>query len=216
LNKCKPLNILISAGPTREPIDPVRYLSNHSSGKMGYALAAAARRFGSVTLVSGPVALAVPKNCHVIKTETAAQMGKAMDKAFAKADIIIMVAAVADYRPAQVAKQKIKKTQETLTLKLIKNPDILKRLGRKKKAGQILVGFAAETQKVLAYGKKKLVEKNLDWIIINNVAKKGIGFGSAENAVTLVSKKGKTFHFVKQGKTALAAKLLATIINSPF
>lgn len=211
----KPLNILISAGPTREPIDPVRYLSNHSSGKMGYALAAAARKFGTVTLVSGPTNLAAPKNCRVIKIETAAQMLKAMTQEFAKANLIIMVSAVADYRPAQVAKQKIKKTQATLTLKLIKNPDILKRLGSKKKPEQTLVGFAAETQKALAYGKKKLVEKNLDWIIINNVAKKGIGFGSAENEVTLVSRHGKTTHFGRQSKAALATKLLTVIAKSP-
>jgi phosphopantothenoylcysteine decarboxylase/phosphopantothenate--cysteine ligase len=206
------LRILISAGPTREPIDPVRYLSNFSSGKMGYALAQAAMQIGDVTLVTGPVALNPPRGCRVIPVLTAKEMLTAMTKEFKNADITIMVAAVADYRPAIVARQKIKKTKGTLTLKLIKNPDVLKTLGARKKANQILVGFAAETKNVLAYGKKKLREKNLDWIVINNVAKKGIGFGSDDNEIILVGRDEQILKMRKAAKTHVAELILAAIL----
>jgi phosphopantothenoylcysteine decarboxylase/phosphopantothenate--cysteine ligase len=209
----EPLHILISAGPTREPIDPVRYLSNHSSGKMGYAIAQAALEAGHcVTLVTGPTALKAPLGCEVIQIETANDMHKAMLKKFPKADVTIMVAAVADYRPETVAAQKIKKTKDTLTLKLVKNPDILKALGQKKKKKQILVGFAAETQNAIAYGQKKLKEKKLDWIAVNNVAKKGIGFGSEENEVTLLSAKGEQKTLKQNQKNLIAKKILEVIL----
>lgn len=204
-------NILVCAGPTQEKLDPVRYLSNHSSGKMGYALAQAAKKYGHVVLVSGPTALKAPQNCKFIPVVTAREMEKEMLKQFPKADLTIMVAAVADYRPETVARQKIKKTADTLILRLVKNPDILKKLGERKKNNQILVGFAAETQNALAYGRKKLAEKNLDWIVVNNVAKKGIGFGAEENEAVLLSRGGKTIPFAKQDKKRLAAKLLELI-----
>jgi phosphopantothenoylcysteine decarboxylase/phosphopantothenate--cysteine ligase len=211
--KRKRLHILISAGPTREAIDPVRYLSNHSSGKMGTALAEAAAKEGHrVTLVSGPTALAAPRGVCLVNVTTALEMRQAVLEGSQKSDVIFMVAAVADYRVAKIAQQKIKKKNETLTLKLIKNPDILSELGRRKKSHQILVGFAAETHKHLSYAQKKLRIKNLDWIVLNDVADKKIGFGSDENAVTLLSCAGEKIVFKKQSKKKLAQKIIREII----
>lgn len=209
----KSLNVLISAGPTREAIDPVRYLSNHSSGKMGYALAAAAQKFANVTLVTGPTALPKPKGCKIIEVESAQDMLVAMQNHFAKNDVTIMVAAVADYRASKIATQKIKKTKNTLTLKLVKNPDILKTLGQRKKSRQLLVGFAAETENELAYGKKKLREKNLDWIAVNHVARTDIGFGSDQNEITLLNKDGKQIEIKKSSKATVAKRMLKAILN---
>ncbi|MBI4411104.1 MAG: phosphopantothenoylcysteine decarboxylase, partial [Deltaproteobacteria bacterium] len=144
------LTFLITAGPTQEPVDPVRYLSNRSSGKMGYALAKAARAMGHrVLLISGPTSLAVPKGVKLLSITTASDMHRAVMRNFRTADVIIKVAAVADYRPAWTQSKKIKKTGKPLTLKLIPSPDILKELGRKKRKNQILVGFAAETDRGL-------------------------------------------------------------------
>lgn len=207
-------HLLISAGPTLEPIDPVRYISNHSSGKMGYALAKAALDMGwRVTLVTGPVALVPPQGCLVIHVETAKQMERAMLAAYRTANITISVAAVADYRPAQTSRRKIKKTRDHFTLRLVKNPDILEKLGRLKKAEQILVGFAAETHSVLKYGREKLVRKNLDWIVVNNVAKKGIGFGTDDNAVVMINGNGDTITLPRQKKISLAKKILQQILT---
>lgn len=207
-------HILISAGPTREAIDPVRYISNHSSGKMGYAIAKAALDLGcKVTLVSGPANLEPPNGCVFKPVVSASEMRSAMIKELSNADVIISVAAVADYRVKKTARHKIKKTADTMQLTLVKNPDILAEMGRKKSAQQILVGFAAETRNALRFGREKLVRKNLDWIVINNVAQKGIGFGSEDNAVTLLSREGTSIPFKKQNKHSLAKKLLKTICS---
>lgn len=212
--KRKRLQVLISAGPTREAIDPVRYLSNHSSGKMGYALAEAAAKQGHVvTLVSGPTALTVPVGVNFVSVTTALEMRRALFNYAKKADVILMVAAVADYHVAKIAKQKIKKKSATLTLKLIKNPDILSELGQRKKNHQTLVGFAAETNKHISHAQKKLRTKNLDWIVLNDVANKKIGFGSDENAVTLLSREGEKIVFKKENKKILAQKILRRIVS---
>ena len=207
------LKILITAGPTIEPIDPVRFISNHSSGKMGYALAEAAAKLGhSVTLVSGPVHLPCPTSVKRIEVKTAQEMQKAVLKISSKMDVIIKAAAVGDYRVEKLARHKIKKTQDVLTVRLVKNPDILKKLGEIKKTGHILVGFAAETQNWEKNALSKLKKKNCDWLVLNNVAQKGIGFGSDNNAVTLYSQLGEKTHFSKSSKKAIARKILRKIL----
>ncbi len=181
-------NILVTAGPTREAIDPVRYITNRSSGKMGYAIAAAAqRRGGRVTLVSGPVHLTAPAGVNLIGVETASEMRQAVLDAYDTADIVIKAAAVADYRPVQAAAHKLKKNAGGLTLLLEENADILKELGNKK-SRQILVGFAAETDDMLANAQKKLAEKNLDLIVANDVTKPGAGFDVDTNILTIISR----------------------------
>jgi phosphopantothenoylcysteine decarboxylase/phosphopantothenate--cysteine ligase len=208
------LTFLITAGPTQESFDPVRYFTNHSSGKMGYALATTAKKMGhNVILISGPTALAKPQGVQFIPVITAKEMYTAVMKNFGKADVILKVAAVADYRPIHVAKQKIKKFGKFLTIHLILNPDILKELGKKKRANQILVGFAAETRNGLHYAQKKLKEKNCDWIVLNNVSKKGIGFGAEENEVTLLSRSGNKFSLNRASKKAIAQQILQNIIE---
>lgn len=208
-NKAKIFTVLITAGPTQEPLDPVRYLSNRSSGKMGYALAEAAHKKGhAVILISGPTIIPQPKGVKIISVETAKQMYKAVFKYFKKADVIIKTAAVADYHPAIQAKQKIKKEKNTLMLRLVKNPDILKELGRKKNPNQILVGFAAETEHLIQNAKKKLIQKNCDWIVANRVGKKETGFNSDWNQVTLISKTGRLIRLQKTPKKKLAPLIL--------
>jgi len=180
--------ILVTAGPTVEPIDPVRYITNRSSGKMGYAIAVAAReRGGEVTLVSGPVHLTVPAGVNLVRVETAEEMLQAVLNAYDTADIVIKAAAVADYRPVRAAEHKLKKDSADLTLVLEENADILKELGSKK-SRQILVGFAAETEDLLTNAQKKLVEKNLDLIVANDVTKPGAGFDVDTNILTIISK----------------------------
>lgn len=182
--------ILITAGPTQEPIDPVRYIGNRSTGKMGYSIAGIAASLGAdVTLISGPVALEAPKNVNVIRVNTAAEM---YAETLALADIYdigILSAAVADFRPANVAVEKIKKNGAVggdLTIALEKTEDILKSLGAKKKQGQILVGFALETENALENAKKKREDKNCDMIVLNSLRDEGAGFGHDTNKVTLV------------------------------
>lgn len=205
----KSLRILITAGPTRENIDPVRFISNRSSGKMGYALAEAAQKLKlKVSLITGPVSIPSPENISVSCVESAEEMFQAVKKQFAKNDIIIMAAAVADYRPALASTSKIKKTKDTLTLKLIKTPDILKHLGSQKKPRQLLVGFAAETNELLRNAKKKLLSKNLDLIVANEVGKKGSGFESDENKVTVIESSGKIHRWPKMSKKRLGVRLL--------
>ncbi len=183
------LRLLITAGPTQEPIDPVRFISNHSSGKMGYALASAAVEAGAyVTLISGPVDLAVPKAVEVIQVSTALQMYEAVMAQLARTDIFVGVAAVADYRMASVAEDKIKKTADTLTLELVRNPDILAAV--KQQAPQIYcLGFAAETRELLTQARAKLQGKGVDMIAANWVGEhaQGGGFASEHNAVVLCS-----------------------------
>lgn len=203
------MNCLISAGPTREWIDPVRFLSNPSSGKMGYALARAAVDRGmQVTLVSGPTALKAPAGAEVLYVQTAREMQEAMSQRFAKADLIIMAAAVSDHRPETRSKQKQKKEQMRMTLDLVANPDILMELGKQKKNGQTLVGFAAETENLLPNARRKLREKNLDWIVANDVSEKDRGFQSDFNKISLLSKEQNEMDFEYQEKNSLARKIM--------
>jgi phosphopantothenoylcysteine decarboxylase/phosphopantothenate--cysteine ligase len=180
------MKLLITAGPTREPLDPVRFLSNRSSGKMGYALAeAAAARGHEVTLVSGPVALPPPEDVQVVRVVTAADMLAAVKLHLAKCDTLIMAAAVADWRPARVAKRKMKKgVEQRMTLELRRTPDILKTIAPLK-GKKTFIGFAAETHNVRAEAKRKLREKNLDLIVANDVTAPGAGFEVETNRVTI-------------------------------
>ncbi|MCP4681631.1 MAG: bifunctional phosphopantothenoylcysteine decarboxylase/phosphopantothenate--cysteine ligase CoaBC [Desulfobacterales bacterium] len=186
------LNILVTAGPTEEPFDPVRYISNRSTGKMGYALAKAAKRRGaSVTLVSGPTALPAPYGVGFRGVRTAEEMRVAVFKGMSDCDIIIKAAAVSDFRPKYNAGQKIKKGPEDLSTDLIRNPDILAELGQKKKEHPcILLGFAAETEDLLANAEKKLRAKNLDMIVANDVSRSDAGFEADTNIVKLISRDG--------------------------
>jgi phosphopantothenoylcysteine decarboxylase/phosphopantothenate--cysteine ligase len=196
--------LLITAGPSREPLDPVRYISNRSSGKMGYALArAAVRRGAEVTLISGPTALAPPPGARLISVTTAAEMRDAVIKEFAQCTAIVMAAAVADYRPARVADQKMKRGKEPVELRLEPNPDILKELSDKKD-GKLLVGFAAETEELTANAEKKLREKNLDMIIANNVAEAGSGFDGDTNIATILDCTGAKRSLPLMSKDELA------------
>ncbi|MDR3089205.1 MAG: bifunctional phosphopantothenoylcysteine decarboxylase/phosphopantothenate--cysteine ligase CoaBC [Desulfobulbaceae bacterium] len=181
--------ILVTAGPTREAIDPARFLSNRSSGKMGYALARAAMARGAeVVLVSGPSALPDPAGVRVRRVISALDMYEAVLAEAADADVVIKAAAVADYRPATVFDEKVKKDQIDTSLSLIANPDILLELGRRKRPGQILIGFAAETRNLEAAGRKKLAAKNLDLIAVNNVKAAGGGFEAETNQLLLIGR----------------------------
>ena len=204
--------VLITAGPTREPIDPVRYLSNRSSGKMGYAIAEAARlRGAAVTLVSGPTALPAPGGVEVVWVETAAQMRDAVLPRAETADVIIAAAAVADFRPAEAAAQKMKKDQTAPTLPLAANDDILAQLGQRKRPGQTLVGFAAETEDAAAHARQKLDAKNLDWIVANDVTQAGAGFDGDTNIVTLLGRGGAEIALPLLTKREVAERLLDTL-----
>ena len=201
--------ILITAGPTRELIDPVRFLSNRSSGKMGYALAEAAIQAGHhVTLISGPVSLKPPRKVLFHGVETTAQMYQQVIREAQKANIIIMAAAVSDYQPVRTANQKIKKRKASFVLTLKKTPDILQKLGQCKKPTQLLVGFAAETHHLLSYAKTKLKLKNLDFIVANKVGIDGQGFESNNNQAALLGRGGYTHRFQKMTKYQLAKKLI--------
>ncbi|GAB3111114.1 bifunctional phosphopantothenoylcysteine decarboxylase/phosphopantothenate--cysteine ligase CoaBC [Aestuariicella hydrocarbonica] len=180
-------SVVITAGPTREAIDPVRYISNHSSGKMGYALAQAAIEAGAnVTLISGPTNLAPPQRCHFVSINSAQEMYDAAMSSLSDCDLFIASAAVADYRPASAAEQKIKKTgQDTMSIELVKNPDIVTAVAASRPR-PMTVGFAAETQDVISYARDKLTRKKLDVVIANDVSQTGIGFNSDDNAVTVV------------------------------
>jgi phosphopantothenoylcysteine decarboxylase/phosphopantothenate--cysteine ligase len=196
--------LLITAGPSREPLDPVRYISNRSSGKMGYALArAAVRRGAEVTLISGPTALEPPAGVRLIPVTTAAEMRDAVIKEFAQCTAIVMAAAVADYRPARVADQKMKRGKGPVELRLEPNPDILKALSDQK-SGKLLVGFAAETEELIANAEKKLREKNLDMIIANNVAEAGSGFDGDTNIATILDRTGAKRSLSLMSKDELA------------
>ena len=185
--------VLVTAGPTREPLDPVRYLTNRSSGRMGYAIAkAAACRGASVTLVSGPTALPEPAYMEFVPIETAQQMFDAVTARADDMDIIIKAAAVADYRPAEVADNKIKKKDGELSLPLTRTRDILGTLGASKRPGQVLCGFSMETENMLENSRSKLQRKNLDMIAANNVKVAGAGFGVDTNVLTLITADGET------------------------
>ena len=203
--------ILVTAGPTHEPIDPVRFIGNRSSGKMGFAIAnAAAQRGGSVTLISGPVALATPKNVSRIDVETAEQMREAVMIQVKKCDAVIMSAAIADYTPKKPAVNKLKKSESPasgLTLELTPTSDILGDLGSKK-SGVILVGFALETQNELANAKEKLRKKNCDLIVLNSTRDEGSAFGAETNVVTLIGKNGKVEKLSRMPKFDVATEIL--------
>jgi phosphopantothenoylcysteine decarboxylase / phosphopantothenate---cysteine ligase len=196
--------LLITAGPNREPLDPVRYISNRSSGKMGYALArAAARRGAEVTLVSGPTALEPPAGARVIAVTTALEMRDAVLKEFAQCTAIVMAAAVADYRPVTVADRKMKRDKGPVELRLEPNPDILSELGRKKN-DKLLIGFAAETEELAVNAEKKLREKNLDMIVANNVAETGSGFDGDTNIAMILDRTGAKRSLPLMSKDELA------------
>jgi len=208
------MRIVISAGPTREAIDPVRFITNRSTGKMGYAIAEAARERGLiVTLVSGVVDLTPPDGVEFVQIESAADMAKAMKKAAGTADIIIMAAAVADYRPKQYSTSKIKKSDGDMYIELERTEDILLSLGKNKKPGQLLIGFAAETDDLLKNAQSKLERKNLDYIAANIVGVPGRGFAADTNAITLIGKDGSMTEFALQSKKDLAGSLLDFIIK---
>ena len=180
--------ILVTAGPTQESLDPVRYITNHSSGKMGYSIAkVAANRGADVILVSGPVNIPVPNHVKIIKVISAKDMFEAVKKEYMNCDIIIKAAAVADYRPKTYSDNKLKKKDNELSIELERTDDILKYLGENKK-GQILVGFSMETDNMIENSKQKLIKKNLDMIVANNLKDKGAGFGTDTNLVTLITK----------------------------
>jgi phosphopantothenoylcysteine decarboxylase/phosphopantothenate--cysteine ligase len=201
--------IVVSAGPTRERIDPVRYISNRSSGKMGYAIAEAARARGaSVTLVSGPVFLDAPLGVNVIDVESASEMKTAMEARAGEADIVVMAAAVADYRAEIPAAGKIKKDAAKLQVSLVRNDDILAALGRVKSARQVLVGFAAETDDVIAHGQEKLKRKGADLFVANDVARSDIGFSADENEVHLLFTDGRAVKVEKAPKLKIAHAIL--------
>lgn len=182
--------VVVTAGPTREFLDPVRFISNRSSGKMGYAVAEAAYRRGAeVILISGPTAVPPSTGIDCRYVETAMEMHEAVLAVFDQADIVIMTAAVADYRPETVSSHKIKKKADQFTFPLVKNPDIALELGRRK-SRQILVGFAAETDDNLSHARQKLADKNLDLIVANNILEKGAGFEGDTNVVTLLNRDG--------------------------
>lgn len=208
------LRVLVTAAGTREPIDPVRYVGNRSSGKMGYAVAQmAAERGADVLLISGPSALAVPPNVRIVKVETTNEMLEACLAAYGDVDIVIKAAAVADYRPRDVADQKIKKkTDDALTVVMDKNPDILKTLGAKKEQ-QVLVGFAAETQNLLANAREKVVKKNLDMIVANDVTAAGAGFNSDTNIVKFLFANGEVRELEQMPKVDVANKILDEAIR---
>lgn len=207
-------NILISAGPTYEALDPVRFIGNHSTGKMGIAIATeCVQRGATVTLVLGPTAEKAASNVTLLRVKTAAEMLDACVSNFAEMDIAILCAAVADYTPVNVATEKIKKNENIFTLELKKTIDILKTLGGLKKQNQLLVGFALETENEKENALKKLEAKNADFIILNSMKDEGAGFGYSTNKITIFDKKGNTFNFDKKEKNAVASDIIETILN---
>lgn len=208
--------VMITAGPTYEKIDPVRFIGNYSSGKMGYALAeAAARRGAEVTLVSGPVALTTENPAiTVVKVESARQMLDACLRAFPDSDIAIMCAAVADYAPAEAAESKIKREHDEVpSIRLVKNPDIAASLGKGKRPGQILAGFALETDHEFGNACEKLERKNLDLIVLNSLRDSGAGFGTDTNKVSIITRSGNRTDFPLKSKAEVADDILNAIMS---
>lgn len=201
-------HVLVSAGPTREAIDPVRYLSNRSSGKMGYAIARVARRRGAaVTLITGPTELPLPEGVDSVRVETAAEMGAALASAFPRATVLIMAAAVADYRPRRPAASKLKKHGPTLTLELERTADLLASLARRK-GHRLVIGFAAETGEPTVEAQRKLRDKRLDLIVANDVTAPGAGFGADTNVVQLLEPDGRVQALPLMPKEAVAERIL--------
>lgn len=203
--------VIITAGPTREKIDPVRFISNHSTGKMGYAVAEAARAEGAeVVLISGPVQIPEPAGIHVVKVETAEEMYEAVISGYSSADVVIKTAAVADYRPKSTFVHKIKKLPGDAVLELERTKDILYELGQRKE-NQLLIGFAAETDHLDEYAQKKLQAKNADMIVANNVKTAGAGFGSDTNIVTLYKRNGTVTELPLMTKREAAEKIIEEV-----
>lgn len=200
--------VLVTAGPTREAIDPVRFVSNYSSGKMGYAIAAeAAQRGARVTLISGPTSLTAPANVRLVNVTSAAEMLDAVQRE-ATADVVVMAAAVSDYRPAAAATHKLKKSDDDTTIALTRTADILAGLGAKKRPGQVLVGFALETRDELEYARAKMASKNLDLIVVNNPTREGSSFGGDSNEVSFLGPHGDVERLPVLSKRRVASLLL--------
>ncbi len=203
--------ILVTAGGTEEALDPVRFLGNRSTGRMGYAIAeAAVRRGAEVVLVSGPTSIPVPAGVRAIKVRSAREMEQAVLSEYDSVDAVIKSAAVADYRPKEISSQKIKKSDGELTLTLVRNPDILYELGQRKKH-QVLVGFAAETNDLETYARKKLEKKNLDFIVANDVSAKDAGFGTDTNRVQIFYRDGREESQPLMSKAKLAGLILDSL-----
>jgi phosphopantothenoylcysteine decarboxylase/phosphopantothenate--cysteine ligase len=204
-------SILITAGPTQEALDPVRYISNRSSGKMGYALAeAAVRRGAHVILVSGPVSLPAPAGVNLISVRTAQEMRKAVLESLENATIIIKSAAVADYYLAEVSQQKLKKTAARLSLELDPTPDILAEIGQQK-GDRLLIGFAAETENLIGEARRKMISKHCDMLVANLVNRDGLGFESDRNEVDIITRSGRTVHAGPGPKSEIAESILNQI-----
>ena len=211
-NDMKGMKVVVTAGPTREPLDPVRYISNYSSGKMGYAIADAARSFGAeVILISGPTQLAVPPGVNMIPVQTATQLQSEVHHHCAGADYLFMVAAVADFRPATFHRQKIKRSGESMRLILQPNPDILKTLGRQRP--KFVVGFALETENLEAKAYDKLRDKKLDMIVANNPTEEGVEFGSDFNKATIIGRGDKPVKLERMTKYDLAVQIVEESIR---
>ena len=205
--------VLVTAGPTREAIDPVRFITNHSTGKMGYAVAKiASLRGADVTLVSGPVSIEAPRFVKVVPVESARQMYEAVTAVSGEQDIIVKAAAVADYRPAQAADEKMKKKDGELSIELVRTDDILGYLGNHKRDGQFLCGFSMETQNMLENSRAKLSKKHLDMIVANNLKVDGAGFGTDTNVVTIITGDGE-LELEKMSKEEVAGRLLDEIMK---
>ncbi len=205
--------VVVTAGPTQEPIDAVRHISNRSSGKMGFAIArAAAERGAEVALISGPTWLKPPQGVKFLPVTTALEMRDSVFENLETADILVKSAAVVDFRPRKQTREKIKKEKADLTLELERNPDILAEVGSRK-GNLILVGFAAETDKLMEYGKKKLTDKNLDFIVINDIGNSEIGFASDDNKVVIMDRNGGVEELPRMPKEKLAEHILDRILN---
>jgi len=208
-------SVLITAGPTRESLDPARFLGNRSSGKMGYALARTAKRRGArVVLVSGPTDLKPPAGIETIQVESADEMYEAVISRYKEATIVVKAAAVADFKPAAVSARKIKKNEMAPMLSLTRNRDILKELGKRKNRadGPILIGFAAESQEHLSEGQRKLKEKNLDMIVINDILADNTGFDSPTNRVTILDRSGNALELPLLSKEETADRIWDRIV----
>ena len=208
--------VLVTAGPTYEAIDPVRFIGNHSSGKMGIAIAKELQRYGAdVSLILGPSATGFSDNgMKVIRVTSADDMYNACHKIFGETDLAVMSAAVADFTPTKKADQKIKKTADVLTLELTRTKDILQSLGAIKKEKQVLVGFALETVNEREYALKKLVSKNADMIVLNSLNDEGAGFGHDTNKITIFRKDGTELQFATKSKNEVAKDIVDTILNT--
>jgi phosphopantothenoylcysteine decarboxylase/phosphopantothenate--cysteine ligase len=200
--------VLITAGPTQEAIDPVRFITNHSSGKMGYSLAEVAQKEHDVILISGPVHLSPPSGVQYIQVTTAEEMFQAVMAELPNIDVLIMTAAVADYRPVSYSLQKIKKSDQDLVLELERTKDILAEASKRKSSEQIFIGFSAESENLIKNAQSKLVRKGLDWIVANDISRSDIGFGSQDNQVTLISKQ-TIKPLPKMSKTKVAEQICA-------